>query len=449
MDREVRSSRGRVIVRRLSAREQSARWRQHLRLREGVERSLVLIPACYLLGAAILGILVPELDRSRENTFLDLDPDSARSILEAVATAMITFAGLVVSITVLVIQFGAGQYSPRLVLVFRRDPVVKNALGLFVAPGLYALVAVASIGGDGGSVRPDLTVVVALVLMAAALVALFRFIARLLDLLRPRRIYAQLATRALVAIEDVYPFALDADVQEVAVPTEPVRSIVGHAQPAAVLAAIDRARAVRVAAAAGVVVEVAMPVGGHVPEGGPLFLVHGDGTVDEPALRECAVFADGRTITQDPAFALRAMVDVACRALSPAVNDPTTAVECLDGQEGVLLHLAERRLEGSALVDEDGTVRLLMPTANWDDLLGLALTEIRHYGAGAPQVVRRMRDLLQSLERGAPEIRRPQLAEQLALLDAAVEREFPDPRELAIARTPDPLGFGAGTRDWL
>ena len=183
-----------VIVRRLSTSERSPRWRQRLRLREGMARSLVLVPGCYLLAAAVLGILVPEIDRRRgRDAWLDLDPDSARSILEAVATGMITFSGLVVSIAVLVIQFGAGQYSPRLVLVFRRDPLVKHALGLFVVPGLYSLVAVSAIGGSDSSVRPDLTVIVALILMVAALIALFRFIARLLDLLRPRRIYAHLA----------------------------------------------------------------------------------------------------------------------------------------------------------------------------------------------------------------------------------------------------------------
>ena len=449
MDRKAERAPMTVIVRGLSSGERSRRWRRRLLLHEAVARSLTLIPGCYLLGAAVLGIVVPEIDRARgSGTLLDLDADSARSILEAVATGMITFAGLVVSIAVLVIQFGAGQYSPRLVLAFRRDRWVKHALGLFVAPGLYALVAVGPIGTDDTRVQPDLTVLVALVLMAVALLALFRFIARLLDLLRPRRIYAQLAERAHLAIDDVYPFELDADVDEVEMSDESVAAVVRHTQPAAVLAAVDRAHAVRVAGAAGVVVEVALPVGGYVHTGAPLFLVHGEGSIDEAELRGCALFSDGRTITQDPAFALRAMVDVACRALSPAVNDPTTAVECMDGEEGLLLRLARRRLEGSAVVDDEGTVRLLMPTAGWNELLTLALTEIRHYGAGAPQVTRRMRALLESLLRSAPEVRRPQLAEQLALLDAAVDRHFPESAERAIARAPDPLGLGGDAREW-
>jgi uncharacterized membrane protein len=435
----------RVTVRGLSASERSPRWRRRVRLRERLELSLTLIPAAYLLAAAVLGIVVPEIDRSRgRNTVLDLDPDSARSILEAVAAGMITFAGLVVSIAVLVIQFGAGQYSPRLVLLFRRDPVVKNALGLFVAPGLFALVAVGTIGADKADVSPDLTVIVALLLMTAALLALFGFIGRLLDLLRPRQIYAHLVERANAAIDDVYPAALGSDVERVARPRETVTSVVTHILAPAVLAAVDRAQAARVAGEAGVAVEVALPVGGHVHTGAPLFLVHGEGPVDERALRDCAIFSDGRTVTQDPAFALRAMVDVACRALSAAVNDPTTAVECLDAEQGLLLRLAERRLDGSAVVDDDGVVRLLMPTAGWDDLITLAFTEIRNYGAGDPQVARRMRALLESLEEAAPKSRRPQLAQQRTLLDHAVERAFPDSLERAVARTPDRLGLGAG-----
>ena len=118
---------------------------------------------------------------------------------------MIAFSGLVVSVAVLVVQFGAGQYSPRLVPFFRGDAVIKNALGLFVAPGVYALVAVANVGGSTEDRVGTATVLVALALMVAALVALFRFIGRLLDLMRPRRIYARLLGGFALAVEDVYP----------------------------------------------------------------------------------------------------------------------------------------------------------------------------------------------------------------------------------------------------
>ncbi len=180
-----------VAARGLSAREQAPFWGLRLHSREAVSRSFVFVPGLYLLAAVFLGILLPALDRSRSGTsLLGVTATGAGSILEAVAAGMIAFSGLVVSVAVLVVQFAAGQYSPRLVQSFRRDAVIKNALGLFVAPGVYALVAAADLGGSTRDRQGTFTVIVALALMVMALLALFRFIGRLLDLMRPRRIYA-------------------------------------------------------------------------------------------------------------------------------------------------------------------------------------------------------------------------------------------------------------------
>ena len=123
--------------------------------RETLAHSLVIVPTMYLLAAVLLGIVIPAIDRSGTGGgLLGVTPGEAQSILESIAAGMIAFSGLVVSVAVLVVQFGAGQYSPRLVPSFRSDAVIKNALGLFVAPGVYALVAVANLGGSSqGSSR--------------------------------------------------------------------------------------------------------------------------------------------------------------------------------------------------------------------------------------------------------------------------------------------------------
>ena len=145
--------------------------------RETLAHSLVIVPTMYLLAAVVLGIVIPAIDRSGTGGgLLGVTPDEAQSILESIAAGMIAFSGLVVSVAVLVVQFGAGQYSPRLVPSFRSDAVIKNALGLLVAPGVYALVAVANVGGSTQDQVGTATLLVALALMVAALVALFRFI---------------------------------------------------------------------------------------------------------------------------------------------------------------------------------------------------------------------------------------------------------------------------------
>jgi uncharacterized membrane protein len=188
-------------------------------------------------------------------------------------------------------------------------------------------------------------------------------------------------------------------------------------------------------------------VGAYVPQGAPLFRVWGaaDG-LDVAELRRGVIIAEERTITQDPAFAIRAVVDIALRALSPAVNDPTTAVQGLDGVEVLLLDLSGRLLERGQITDEHGALRLVYPNPGWVDLLDLSLTEIRHYGADTPQIARRMRALLLGLLEHAPDARRAALEDHLARLDRAVAAAYPDPEERAHAGTADHIGIGGPGR---
>ncbi len=222
--------------------------------------------------------------------------------------------------------------------------------------------------------------------------------------------------------------------------------VVRHDGAAGVLSALDRGRAVRVAQAAGVVVELAVGIGGFVPRGAVLFRVHGDAAgLDAGELRRAALLADERTIGQDPAFALRAIVDVALRALSPAVNDPTTAVQALDGVEELLTELAARDLERGQLADEDGALRLVVPNPGWEDLLDLAVSEIRVFGIMQPQIARRLRSLLSTLRAEAPAARRSaRSTPSWRGSTPALERAYPDPVERAHAARADHIGIGGG-----
>ena len=416
--------------------------------RETLAHSLVIVPTMYLLGAVLLGIAIPAIDRSGTGGgLLGVTPDEAQSILESIAAGMIAFSGLVVSVAVLVVQFGAGQYSPRLVPTFRSDAVIKNALGLFVAPGVYALVAVANVGGSTQDQVGTATLLVALALMVAALVALFRFIGRLLDLMRPRRIYASLLRRFALAVDDVYPQPGVAGIELRPLSTAPVSSTLRHRHRHRneLLIGVDRARLVHAARAADAVIEVTAPIGCHVGDDSPILLIRSGSSVDPTALRGALTFADGRRLREDPAFAVRCTVDVAIRALSPAVNDPTSAVEGLDALEAMLLRLGRRPLQSSAIEDDDGQVRLLLPSPDWDELVDLALTEIRWYGADAPQVARRMTALLDRLTESLAPERHGALIRQRHALELSLARIYHDPDELAFVRTADYIGIG-GTR---
>jgi uncharacterized membrane protein len=431
-----------LAARRLSAGERAPCWRARVRLGELVSRSLVLIPSLYLAAAIVLGILLPAVDRGHGGKLLGINAAEAQSILQAVAAGMIAFAGLVVSVAVLVVQFGAGQYSPRLVHVFRSDPVIKNAIGLFVAPGVFALVAAADIGGSTHDGAETLTVAVALVLMVVALAALFRFIGRLLDLMRPRQLYARLAHQVQPAMKSLYPSASSRELERRPVADTPISAVVTHPRHGEVLAAVDRNRLVRVARRAGAVIEVVAQIGSYVAEDEAILVVRGGSEIDQRDARRALMFADGRSLLQDPSFAIRCIVDVVVRALSAAINDPTSAVEGLDALEGVLRPLGRRPLHSAAILDDDGAVRLVVPTPDWEELLDLALTEIRWYGAGTPQVTRRLAALLDGLESSVLADRRAAIAAHRILLDEHLASVYADEIERAFARTPDRLGIG-------
>ncbi len=173
--------------------------------------------------------------------------------------------------------------------------------------------------------------------------------------------------------------------------------------------------------------------------------VHGAASeTDLRRLRGMVSLGRERTIDQDPAFALRIMVDIAIRALSPAVNDPTTATQVLNHIDDLLLGIgsSDRAFRGTAL-DADGQVRLVVRTRGWAEYLDLGVTEIRQYGATSPQICRRLRAMLEDLRAGVPPARRAVVQDQLDALDRATDAAFSDPSERALARMSDRQGLGA------
>ena len=168
---------------------------------------------------------------------------------------------------------------------------------------------------------------------------------------------------------------------------------------------------------------------------------------DAERLRGLVALGEERTIEQDPAFAIRILVDIAIRALSPAVNDPTTACQVLGAIEDLLLLYGESDLRGRGeLRDERGELRVFIQTRRWEDILALALTEIREYGATSTQTTRRLGALLDCLAKRVRPEHRAAVAEQSVKLEAALEASVPDPLARAFARVPDAQGIGGSPR---
>jgi uncharacterized membrane protein len=159
-------------------------------------------------------------------------------------------------------------------------------------------------------------------------------------------------------------------------------------------------------------------------------------------LLKALTFGPERTLHQDTAFGFRQLVDIAERALSPGINDPTTAVQAIDQLHDLLRSLVRRRFPSASRKDETGALRLICPRPDWNSYVRLALDEVRQYGEGSIQVTRRLRFLLEDLLRVAPAFRRDELERQLALLEASAKRAFATPREAAMATRSSPQGHG-------
>jgi uncharacterized membrane protein len=197
-----------------------------------------------------------------------------------------------------------------------------------------------------------------------------------------------------------------------------------------------------------VVLRLVPQVGQYVANGEPLFEVFSTGAcatggpTDRQLLRTVDVGPE-RAVYQDPFYGIRALVDVAAQALSPAVNAPTTAVQVLDRLQDFLRLMATRAWPSGLFADESGRVRLIMEVRTWEQFVDLALTEITEFGAGSPQVTRRLASLLDALTPIVPEERRPVLARHKALLAEAVDQRVASHRVLAeVALQPDARGLG-------
>jgi uncharacterized membrane protein len=219
--------------------------------------------------------------------------------------------------------------------------------------------------------------------------------------------------------------------------------IVVHAGSSGVVLAVDVAGLAAEAQRVNGTIEFVPQVGDFVAADEPLYRLYGGAAAsDDRTLREAVAFGSERTIEQDPTFAFRILVDIAIKALSAAINDPTTAVTAIDQIHRLLRLVGLRDLQGEEIRDAGGAVRLVFRTPGWEDFVHLSCIEIRLYGAGSVQIVRRMRSMLENLVQTLPPHRHAELRLQLELLDRTIEERYTFPEDLAIARIADPQGLG-------
>ena len=420
-------------------------WRTDFSQRVAV--SLWFLPTIFAvaaIGAANLTIWLDARVEAPMGVRPDLvgDPGTAATFAGTIAAATLAFVAVVFATTLVAIQLAASQYSPRTVRIFIRSRVTRLTLGLFLATFVFSLLILVSNRASVASAKQFAPVVSVTTLLALTLATVFGFVVYLhsvVRLMRVQYLLEAIAAETRRAIEENFPSA-SAYVDVEPPPPDPIPRRLCYTGTAGVITATDLHGLTELCRQKECWLELTVGVGEYLAHGTPIALVHGGDLRDHDVTRFFLIGGE-RTFVQDPAFGFRELVDIAIRALSPAVNDPTTGVQAIDRLSD-LLGITGNRLDPTGLrVDSSGAVRVKRKLRNFDGLLVLSLTEVVRYGADAPQVVRRLRAVLDELEATLPAERQAAIAGQRSLLEAAVSAALPAPF-MPVASTPDREGLG-------
>lgn len=393
-------------------------WLRLSKLRDDARTRLWPMPVLALVIAVALGIGLPQLDAALQDqlpqaltTYLfGGGAGAARTVLNAIATSLITVTSLTFSLTVVTLQLASSQYSPRLLRTFTRDRFVHGTLALFLGSFVYALTVLRTIRTPEKSREgfvPQLSMTVAFALALGSVLGLVLFLAHLAREIRVETILGNVHDDASGTIQGVLPgrkVALAS--QQPRHPEErDVRLLLAPAS--GFLPGIDAERLRDAVLGADAVVVVDKTVGDPLVEGTPVArawsLPRHSRLSDDclAALQQCLPHAlktgFERTARQDVAFGLRQLTDVAVKALSPGINDPTTAVHALNHSAALLCELLRRELEPRIFHDDEGRTRVVLEQRSFTDLLDLAVAQPRIYGAEDPFVMRALLALLQAV----------------------------------------------------
>lgn len=437
-----------------------SRWWTLAPLRRG---RLWMAPAAGILTAFVTaaGALAVDrwlLDGTGPLPLYDGSADTARTLLSVTATSLATIIALVLTIVTVVLQLASDKYSHRALRTFLRD--TQSHVFLFTAAGTFAYALVALLFLDL-TVEPDsgrvvgITIPVAFVGAILSLGVFVRSVDHIVHASRGTAIIARIADESRRQVGRVHPESHDASDPSPAMPPESDSVRLVRAPEPGVVEAVEVDALAAWAAEHDAVVVVAVGVGRFVPGGAPMLAIHardhddddddvGDGGQpggesdrvrtepddragdDGPSHLGRHVRLDAEaTITADVRFGFRLLVDIGENAISPGVNDPTTAVQCIDQLHDLLLLLSGRALGQPWIDGPDGHPRVYLPTPGWEEYVGLAGDELRLYGSRDLQVVRRLRVMWLDLLEVVPEDRRPALQDQLERLETAADRDLP------------------------
>lgn len=394
------------------------------------------VPAAAVLVSLVVGIFLPRAEEAWGPSQLQYvfqgGPDGARGLLGTIASAMISVTGLVFSITMVVLQLASSQFTPRVLGGFLQNRVVQSTLGIFVSTFVFALTVTRSVRGDNETEQfvPQVSVTLAFLMVLACVGFFLAFIHHITLSIQVSHVISRIGDQTARLADRMFPEPAGTDIPAFGPSWSPSPGMPHCSLEASrhgVITFVDYAGLLRWAGKRNVVVTLDRPVGQFLAEGQHMLRVWGTLAGDEEAetrdLYKLVGVGPQREMRQDVAFGIRQLVDIADRALSPGVNDPTTAVRCIDELHQILRRLVQRASPSPYIADDQGQVRLVHHPQAITDLVELAVVEIAHFGRNAVQITPRLRTMLEDLAEVSAERYRGCVDQLLQTLDAPL----PDP----------------------
>ncbi len=423
--------------------------------RESLRTNLWVVPTALVIVVVLLFAATYGLDRAVARGDLSLpslirreDADGARQILIAIAAAVITVVGVVFSITILALTLASQQFGPRMLRNFIRDIGTQVALGAFVATFVYAVLVLGSINsGPGLGFVPNISITVALGLLLIDVAVLIYFIHHVAQSIQLPEVIASIARDLARAIDTEYPDGFAARTAVVSSVTGPSAAALsahlddeGIAIPATTtgyLQFVGYSELVSIAAENDAVIRLAYQPGHFIVAGHPLAVVWPPEAAPHvaTALARRHVTGPNRTLNQDPVFAIDQMVEIAIRALSPAINDTFSALTCIDWLCDGLCRLSGRELAEGIAVDRSGRVRLIEAGPRYERFVNRAFNKIRQAGRSMPAVAIRLElSLARIMAYTTSDQQREVLLHQAKVIVEGAEESVPDEADRSDVR---------------
>jgi len=416
-------------------------------LREELRTNLWFVPLLEVFAAIVLFAITYSLDRAAFDGTIHMrwalsgSPDAARQILTTVGAAIITVVGVVFSIVIVALTLTSTQFGPRMLRNFIRDPGTQTTLGTFVGTFVYAVLALGSIGQESrGNFVPHLSITVTLALLVIDLGVLIYFIHHIATQIQLPQVIASIARDLAKAIETHAGDEAASDAAPSAAATLAALGGAGgrvDAPRSGYLQFIDRRTLVRIATQAGVVIQMMHRPGHFLVQGHPYATVWPADRADVVAreLGRSHVTGSYRTLAQDLSFGLDQLVEIALRALSPAVNDTFTAMTCIDWIGDSLYKVTGNWQPQHVYCDDGGKVRVITTEPSYQRLVQRSFEKVRQAGRGMPAIMIRQLDALAKImQRSETREERELLADQAAMVERLAVASVDEPADLADIR---------------